>query len=409
MNPSDTIDLDPAKRTFPQWIADHNPFFLASGVLMLAGCFMINHAAHDDPDVIWPVVGLVAVFNVYEFLVIGLAVYLGRRRVYYRDAGFLLFLEALLLSDVAHSYNELILKSLPVGLVVSAAALGLAGVKLMLISRGLGLRITKAGAWMLSTLIALLFLMPSLFRELTRAELIREGHFYTAWWVVAVLPLLVVLTQPWFGRCSSRDLGLAKLRRWTARLLIVVPLISLLLHLRTAHYVDDRTIHVYNFAPLILGVSTAWIIRRSFAVTVQRVVATALLAGASAVGLSVSFPDSIVAALLPSGHLVFSPLRLVMAVTALQMTYIWWWRGAWVCLPTAVGLLFTAGLGHSVSSMIGAVRDGLRLAWAVVTELVPKTTLGWGMVAVASSFVFLMIGATASLATRSLRAKKVTR
>lgn len=409
MNQPDTIDLNPPKRTFPQWIADHNPFFLISGVLMLVGCFLINRAAHDDPDVIWPVVGLVGVFNIYEFMVIGLASYLSRKRVYYRDAGFLFFLEILLLSDVALSYNELILKSLPIGLVVSALALGLALVKIVLIGRGLGLRITKTGAWMMPALIAMLFILPSVFRQLTWLEWLREGHFYAAWWVLAALPLVVVLTQPWFGRCSSRDPGLASLRKWTAWLLIVIPIGSLLLHLRTAHYVDDRMIHVYNYAPLVLGLVTAWIVRRSHTLPMELAATLAFLAGVVAVGMSISFPNTIVAPLLPRDYLVFSPLRLMMVVAALQMTYIGWWRGAWMCLLPAFVWLFAAGLGHSVSSIFRTLRNGLKWAWELVMNLVPHTTLGWGMVAVAASFVFLLIGATASLTSRPIRAEKATR
>ncbi len=408
MNQPDTIDLTEPKRTFPQWIADHNPFFLISGVLMLAGCYMITHSVHDDPDVVWPIVGLVAVFNVYEFMVIGLATYLGRRRVYYRDAGFLLFLEVLLLSDVGHSYNELILKSVPIGLVVSAVALGLAAVKVHLISRGLGLRITKTGAWMLSSVIALLFVVPILFRQLMKVELAHESQFYAAWWVVGAIPLVVTLTQPWFRRCSSRDPGLATLRKWVAGLLIVVPIGSLLLHLRTAHYVDDRSIEVYNFSPVILGLVSAWIVRWSRRFTIEEVVATAFVSGTIAVMLSIAFPNTLVTPLLPDGYGVLSPLRLVLVVTALQFGYLWWWRGAWLCLPAAVGLLTTAGLGHNVPTIRRTIRQGLDLLRKVIDALFPSTTFGWGVLAVVASFVFLMIGATASLVTRTAKAEKPT-
>lgn len=404
-----TADPTPAMPFLPRWIVDHNPFFLVSGVLMLAGCFMINHSAHDDPDVVWPIVGLVVVFNVYEFLIIGLAIYLGRRRTFCRDAGFLLFLETLLLCDVAHSYNELILKSLPIGLIVSGLALGLAGIKVVLISRGLGLRITKAGAGMLTTLIGLLFVLPIVFRELTRAEWIREGHFYLAWWGLAALPLAAWYTQPWFGRGSSRHPGLARLRRWTIRLLVAVPLASLLLHLRTAHYVDDRVIHAYNFAPLVLGLTTCLIIRYSHRLNVQTVTAVSLFAGMIAVGLSLSFPDTLVASLLPKGQLLFSPLRMVMLVSAGLFAYVWWFHGAWMCLPPAAGLVLASGLGHRVSTINHRARGLLRSLWTTFTDIVPDSALGWGAVAVAASFVFLFIGAVTTLARLPFTAGKTNR
>lgn len=409
MNLPDTIDLAEPKRTFPQWIADHNPFFLISGVLMLAGCFLITHAVHDDPDVVWPVVGLVVVFNIYEFMVIGLASYLSRKRVYYRDAGFLFFLEVLLLSDIAHSYNELILKSLPIGVTVGIIALGLAALKVRLIGRGLGLRITKTGVWMLSVVIGLLFVLPTLFRQLMQAELIHEAHFYAAWWVVGALPVVVAMTQPWFGRCSSRDPGLASLRRWTAWLMVLLPIGSLLLHLRTAHYVDDRAIHLYNFAPLVLGLTTAWVVRWSHRFERSEVVAAAITTGTIAVMLSISFPKSLALPLLPGGYGVLSPLRIVMVLVALQFGHLWWWRGAWVCLPMAVGLLFTAGLGHSVSSIRRNLRGLLRMIREVIEMLFPNTAMGWGVLAVAASFVFLLIGAMACMFARATGVEKATR
>jgi len=94
-------------------VADHNPFFLISGLLMLVGCFTINGAAHGDPSAIWPIAGLILLFNLYEALVVGLAVYLSGPRRLYRDAACLILLEALLLCDVSLAYSELMMKSLP--------------------------------------------------------------------------------------------------------------------------------------------------------------------------------------------------------------------------------------------------------------------------------------------------------
>ncbi len=101
--------------------ASHNPLFLLSGVCMLGGCFLINSAVHEDPDRIAPVVWLLAAFNLYEALVIGLGLYLarggaggetgpvdqGKAEGAVRDAGLLLVLETLLLGDFTFLYAEL--------------------------------------------------------------------------------------------------------------------------------------------------------------------------------------------------------------------------------------------------------------------------------------------------------------
>jgi hypothetical protein len=391
-------------------IVDHNPFFLVSGVLMLAGCFMINGSAHDDPNVVWPVVGLVTVFNIYEFMIIGLAVYLARTRRFYRDAGFLLLLEVLLLCDVSLAYNELLLKSLPIGMVVSAMAVALVGMKLLIIDRGLGLRCTKAGAWMVILLIVLLFVLPGVFRELIDKDLIHEWHYYAAWWVLAALPPAVSLTQPWFrGRRRLGRSGMDRLRNWIVGLLIVIPYVSLLLHLRAAYYVDDRPFYLYNLAPVVLGLTAMWIYTRSHKMPVQHAVSTACFAGAAAVLLSLSYPGAVVAPMIPPDSLIFSPLRLVLVMTALLMTYAWWWRGAWMCLPPAVGLLVAAGMGHSVYSITGTIRDMLQRSRSTGSDLTPDTMFGWGVLAVIGSFAFLVIGAAISLAKRVPRGENEPR
>ncbi len=409
MTDQKTIDMLPQARTLLRRIADHNPFFLISGVLMLAGCFMISGSAHDDPDVIWPVVGLVAVFNVYEGMIIALGIYLSRVRRFTRDAGFLLMLEVLLLCDVSLTYNELLLKSLPIGLVVSSTALALVGVKLLLLDWGLGLRTTKTGAWLITTLIAMLFVLPGLFRELIRMDLLREGHFYAAWWVLAAVPLVTAISQPWFILRPSNDLQLDKLRLWTTRLLIMIPLASLLLHLCAAHYVNDRPIHLYILAPLVLGLTWAWVYRRSRSVTVQRVVATTFAAGCAAVALSASFPASMAVPIYGGWAELFSPLRLVMVVTAVLFTYVWLWRGAWVCLPAALGLVFTAGLGHTVSAIGDRAQALIQRARALCSSLLPESIAGWGAVATAASFVFLALGAATSLVKHTPRAENEPR
>ena len=145
-------------------IATHNPFLLLSGVCMLVGCFLINAAAHADPDRVDTVVYLLAAFNLYEILVIGLGLYLVRRGDAggVRDAAVLLVLEALLLSDFTFLYAEVFTKSLGIGAVVAGVGLALAMVKVAVIAVVLRLRLRLgAGTWaVLAVTLAALFAMP---------------------------------------------------------------------------------------------------------------------------------------------------------------------------------------------------------------------------------------------------------
>jgi hypothetical protein len=251
---------------------------------------------------------------------------------------------------------------------------------------------------MLTATVALLFLLPAVIRELTRAELVHEAHFYGAWWLLAAWPLAACLTQPWFnGRRRYGRNGIDPLRRWVAGLLFVIPYVSLLLHLRAAYYIDDRVFRLYNLAPVVLGLAAAWVLVRSNRAPGQRAVQLTCLAAAAAVGLSLEFPGSVVAPLLPPDGALISPLRLVLIASALLLAFAWWRRGAWLCLPPAMGLLFASGMGHNVSAMSATLRDLWQRSRGVISAIVPDTMLGWGALAVAGSFVFLMMGAASSL------------
>src|SRR5262249_16844828 len=70
-------------------IVDHNPFFLLSGVCMLAGCFLISGAVHDNSNRVAKLLLLLGVLNVYEAAVTGLGLLLARKRGLVSDAAYL--------------------------------------------------------------------------------------------------------------------------------------------------------------------------------------------------------------------------------------------------------------------------------------------------------------------------------
>ena len=97
-------------RTQPwwSWIIDRNPLFLLSGICMFAGCFAISRAIHAEPDApnaLWMLLGLLAVLNLYELMVIALGLLLSRSAALVRDARHLLGLALLLMIDVGDSTN----------------------------------------------------------------------------------------------------------------------------------------------------------------------------------------------------------------------------------------------------------------------------------------------------------------
>ena len=87
-------------------IADHNPFYLLSGVFMLVGCYLLNSAVHAQPDNFSGLLLLLFVINGYEAMLIGLAIYLSHTRALTRDCRQLTVLALLLAVDATCLYSE---------------------------------------------------------------------------------------------------------------------------------------------------------------------------------------------------------------------------------------------------------------------------------------------------------------
>ena len=82
-----------------RFIADHNPFFLLSAVCMLGGCLALTNSLSWSPIRLQRLVALVITLNVYELILIGLALFLIVKRRLARDGTILLMLEAAKLSS----------------------------------------------------------------------------------------------------------------------------------------------------------------------------------------------------------------------------------------------------------------------------------------------------------------------
>jgi hypothetical protein len=88
--------MPPVRRALFRALADHNPFYLLSALFMLGGCYTLSRSLALGPGRTGSLLVLIGTLNVYEVLVIGLAILLmprGGRR----DARILLFVEAVIL------------------------------------------------------------------------------------------------------------------------------------------------------------------------------------------------------------------------------------------------------------------------------------------------------------------------
>src|SRR3954452_15191615 len=128
-----------ARKSWLNFIIDHNPCYLLSGLFMLSGCWLLNFALYTKAGDVRNLLLLLLMINLYEFLLIALGLTLIRRIAFKRDGRILLALEAFFLIDITFTPGILSTIDQRIGLLVNAALLVAAATKVSLILRGLNL------------------------------------------------------------------------------------------------------------------------------------------------------------------------------------------------------------------------------------------------------------------------------
>src|SRR5207244_783330 len=109
----------------------------------------------------------VITLNVYELMLIALALFLIVKRRLVRDGTILLMLEAFFLVDVTFLNSELFTASLRVGTIANALLLALAFVKITAIFVGLGISLRDGAFALILIELAMLFVMPGIFKHIS--------------------------------------------------------------------------------------------------------------------------------------------------------------------------------------------------------------------------------------------------
>ena len=116
-----------------------NPFYLLSVVSMLAGCYAMSRGLSETPGQWKPLVSLMGVLQIYELVLLGLAVLLSRRVRLERDARMAFLLGLLFLVDATYLNTELAAAHPWTALWVALAHLAFLVPKLFVIRDVLGL------------------------------------------------------------------------------------------------------------------------------------------------------------------------------------------------------------------------------------------------------------------------------
>jgi hypothetical protein len=365
-----------------RFVIDHNPFYLLSAVCMLFACLTLTNSLSYSPLPQWRLLLLIGALNAYEFLLIGIALWLIVSRKLLRDGIILLGIEALFLLDGAFLNSEIFAADMTMGFIVNLILLALAAAKLFVILRVLKLPLVPTFPAIFA-LVTALFGMSGVFKYVSgNGGWLPEGTLYAAWWAIGLLPIVM----------------LPVLRmRGIAMIFGAIGTISLLAHLCLASWVYKVIWEAPNLSPLLLGTAVAIGAARHMFTheTRQRV---QMLLPILAILLSASSGRDL---MFEAGTLTFSPLRLTLLGTAAVYVHALIIHQAVVFIPAAMMALFLAVLGSTPDSMGNNTSAVVKTSTGWFTKLLPETAAQWGVVSLVASFVLLIVGAGVSTLKRS--------
>jgi len=392
-----TTEAIPLRRSLIGSVLDHNPFYLLSALCMLAGCVALTNSLSYIPLRLPRLLLLIATLNLYEIMLVGLAIFLIARRNLLRDGKMLLSIEAVFLVDAAFLNAEIFAADVKVGLLANAALLLLAAGKLAAVFWALGLPLRGVAFPMIVGQLAMLYAIPGVFRAVSQDHdgVLPPLVVYAAWWAVAMLPILLslVLRGRDFDDTTPAAMALHRHRRLVG-LLLVLPIVSILVHLCTQNWVYNVRWYAANSTPLLLGLAVAVGMYDRHVTNMTARMRTQLLLPVLAIIGSLSTPGQLVFDL---AGVTFTPLRLtLLGAAAVYAHGLWVHRHAYFAWAGAM-CLAVVGLGETPAAMMRNMHYIVQEATSHSSRLVPRTRTHWGITAVGASFVLFVIGALVSL------------
>ena len=367
-----------------------NPFYPLSALCMFAGCFAIIHAADLGPGQLPRLIGLLAVINLYEALLIGLGLLLARTGRSPRDGRFLLVIEVLFLVDATFLVSECASVNRTWGLAVAIATGVLAVAKLVVVTRVLGLR-WRPHVWLWTTVaLAMVLLAPWALARLEVDGELDPRWAWAGWWAAGLL----IAGGP---RLAARSIGgRRQLYDQPLRIaLAVAPAVSLLGHLYGSGWVYRAEFSAAFASPVLLG-AAVWLPRMLPQSNPRFVGVGQLLLPIAAMLLSIDAPATPIA----EWGVSISALRLALLSAGLT-----WLYAAWVHRSVMFAVLgsltpLTGLIGPTPEIVANRLSRAAGWLWQLARDNAPRTIGQWGIAGIIAAFLFLAAGAWLSFRPR---------
>ena len=384
------------RRSFWRALCDRNPFYLLSAVCMLFGCIALTNSSSWSPIRLNRLIILTATLNFYEFLLIGLALFLIVKRGLRRDGTILLILEAFFLVDVTFLNSEIFSTSLRAGLLINSILFALAIVKVAAIFSGLGMSL-KGGAFATAMIeLLVLFAMPGVFKKLSIGSngSMQAMAIYVAWWAIGCLPVIATMLMHNRHHLREPQRSAFLQSRGIVGLFVMLPVISIIAHVSTSGWVYGVHWYHANVSPLLLGLAIAIGAFDTHVSTLGKRMKAHFILPILALVASGEFPKAL---LFHVGPIWFSPLRCAL-IGAMLVYVCGFLLHRHILFAWAACMCFgIAGVGMSMRQILENLHVGAQVSYDWVKRLWPRTMTHWGVVSMAASFVLLVVGALVSL------------
>lgn len=383
---------------FMRYLWLYNPMYLLSSVCMLGSCVLLaNDSVHSHVP-LSQLLSLVGTLVLYQAALFAIGAFLVLSRNILRDGRTLLILDAVFLTDITFVNAELITTRLMTGLGIGLLLVALAGLRIGWISQRMGSPMPLHRYVLILLQLAMITLIPSYLKHIDTGTSVTASTLYAMWWVAAVLTGGGVIIDTLLRREPAA--ALPARAAWVQPTYVVVPFLSLMLHLAVLHYVYDVALYVAMLAPQM--VAGAMFLRRMaerrpdrFGVTVPLQVgllALGLIAGLTAsstlelrLGLS---PEYVIA--LPAGKMTFAALYM-------GVVYIYFRRHARWFLAAGAAVAGMVLFGPGPQQVWQAIVAAIRALGRAIVWLMPATRVGWGILGIIASFGLLGLGTWISL------------
>lgn len=394
----------PVQSPIVKFLNEYNPFYLLSACCMLFGLFAMNGSLDWSEISMGSLLAMIVMLNIYEAMLIGLAIFLLGRGIK-RDAMILLAIEAFFLADVGFLNMEVFARSPWAGLIVNTFVLAAAVCKVAMIFRAAGIALVDGKFAFVVIELGVLFAVPGIFAIVAQPldQKLPMFAIYAGWWLAGALPVayaaLVGSIDIFRRRPDDRPPGIEML---VARVLLVLPMLSLIAHLCLANWIYKVAFHPLNFAPLLLGLAIAIGHCDQHLATLAWRTRMQLALPFCAIALSaIRFPTDLTLQLggngAPGAGIGITPLRTALVASALvYLDGLWLHRHAYFAWGAGTCLAF-AGMGHSVGTINDNSLQMARSSASAFDRLIPKTLFAWGFVSVVAAFVLLAAGAMTSM------------